>query len=930
MYKKEHFLFAALAAILVLVIYTLTMAPTVTFWDAGEFIAASYCLGVPHPPGTPLFVLMGRVLATLPLPLEIAERLNFVSVLSGSLGAFLLFLIAVKILETMVGDCQKPGARLVVNGGAFICAVIPPFLFTVWSNSTEFEVYSVATATIVFCGWLMVYMGSLKDSRKIKNILLLAIYIVSLSIANHLIVLLVTPAVIIYTLLHDRKNWKYWCSILGCFLGLYLMVMKGLDLTAIADRLSGKNFGDSGLFVAGFRIMAAMLDIFFNIVKYVGSWSKFLFGLAVAASSLYWARKHKALGFFGVALGLFLLGFSVHLYLLIRSGLNPALNEGQPETLKAFWAVIGRDQYGSAYGLLPRQAWQMIVSEKMKLAGNPVYNPQSIEISSIKDLVENIIVFFRYNIPFYTKYFGWQFGNQGWTLLFLALGIFGAAEHAKHEKKSFYFWLVVFLITGLILNTYMNFKLGFSQAGDIYQDRGLHEVRERDYFFIVSFAFFGLWSGLGLAAVLNRLRLAFAVDTAKPKLALPAFRILAAVVLLPGLIPLLANYQKVDRSGNFIPPDYARNMMNSLEPNAILFTNGDNDTFPLWYIQEVEGVRKDCRIVNLSLLNTKWYIKQLRDTEPKLPISLNDEKIDKLRAYMLSRNYKWEFGEMELAFKDSSVIDSKDQVILNLLRINNWRQPIYFTTSTPSHNRCRLDSYLVQHGAVYKVYPRRNDIMAKEDSLNIVKILNTDLYLDVKDTRRLLDEVYKFRPFTCTVEEMDKEEQIALGPFDFSARILGRIYLDQGKIADAAECFSRTRQITGNRHQLDLLMVDLFTNLRQYEKAYAFLDSMVRDAGDRSPHRFMQMSQKALDKGDTDASLRFMELCTEHFPDYRDAYANIFLVHETAGDTQAAVGAIENYISKFPDDTVVAGELKRYRETGRIDLQKAFNIPAPQ
>ena len=210
MYKKEHFLFAALAFLLVLVIYTLTMAPTVTFWDSGEFIAASYCLGVPHPPGTPLFVLMGRVLATLPLPLEIAERLNFVSVLSGSLSAFLLFLIAVKILETVVENSQKPGARLVINGGAFISAVIPPFLFTVWSNSTEFEVYAVATATILFCGWLMIYMGSLQDSRKIKNILLLVIYIVSLSIANHLIVLLVAPAVIIYTLMHDRQNWKYW------------------------------------------------------------------------------------------------------------------------------------------------------------------------------------------------------------------------------------------------------------------------------------------------------------------------------------------------------------------------------------------------------------------------------------------------------------------------------------------------------------------------------------------------------------------------------------------------------------------------------------------------------------------------------------------------------------------------------------------------
>ena len=236
MYRKEHYVLAGLTFVFVLVFYVLTMAPTLTFWDAGEFIAASYTLGVPHPPGTPLFVLIGRVLAILPLPLETATLLNLASVLCGSLSGMLIFLIAVKILESIVGDTEKPGARLVINGGSFVCAIIPAFLFTVWSNSTEFEVYGIATATILLCSWLMIYMGSLKDSRRIKKILLLVIYLVSLSMANHLIVLLVSPAVIIYTLLHDRKNWKYWCSILGCFLGLYLMVMKGINLGAVAER----------------------------------------------------------------------------------------------------------------------------------------------------------------------------------------------------------------------------------------------------------------------------------------------------------------------------------------------------------------------------------------------------------------------------------------------------------------------------------------------------------------------------------------------------------------------------------------------------------------------------------------------------------------------------------------------------------------------
>ncbi|MEA2064315.1 MAG: DUF2723 domain-containing protein, partial [Gemmatimonadota bacterium] len=596
MYKKEHYLMAGLSFIFVMIVYVLTMAPTVTFWDAGEFLAASYTLGVPHPPGTPLFVLLGRVMATLPLPLTIAARLNFVSVLCGSFSALLIYLIAVKILETMVEDTGKAGARLVVTGGAFVCSIIPAFLITVWENSTEFEVYSIATATILFCAWLMVYMGTGEGSRHIKNILLLVIYIVSLSIANHMLVLLVSPAVIIYVLMHDRPHWKYWCSVLGSFFGLYILVMKGIDLSAVFTSLSEKGLGEGGLFVAVYRHLAAMLDILFGLPEYVGSWKSFFFGGLITVACVYWAHRRKALSFFSVALGLFLLGFSIHLYLLIRSGLNPPINEGQPDNFKAFWEVIGREQYGSAYGIIPRQAWALMTGKS--------------EVASIADLIGNLKVYFQYNMTFYTKYFGWQFGNTFLTLVFVALGVYGAVEHAIHERKSFFFWLTVFLMTGLVLNTYLNFKLGYKQALDLFPDRAIHEVRERDYFFIVSFVFFGMWSGLGLAAMVNRIRLAFQVDGPKPILGRPAFILMGVILLLPGFIPLAANYKSADRSGNYIAPNYARNIMNSLEPGGIIFTNGDNDTFPLWYIQEVEGVRKDCRVVNLSLLNAGWYIKQ--------------------------------------------------------------------------------------------------------------------------------------------------------------------------------------------------------------------------------------------------------------------------------------------------------------------------------
>ena len=266
MYKKEHFIFSIVTFCFVMVFYILTMAPTVTFWDAGEFIAASYTLGIPHPPGTPLFVIFGRVISLLPLPFPTAVRLNFLSVLCGAFGAALLYLMAVKILENWVEDKNKLSSRILVHGGAFVSGIIPAFLYTSWSNSTEAEVYATATATIILCAWLMFYMGSMTDQKHMKNILLLVIYIISLSIGNHLIVFLVTPAVVVYTLIHDRRNWRYWSSILGCFLGLYLLVLKGINNPAVAERLHQASSSNAGVLVALYRHIAAIFRCNFRLL----------------------------------------------------------------------------------------------------------------------------------------------------------------------------------------------------------------------------------------------------------------------------------------------------------------------------------------------------------------------------------------------------------------------------------------------------------------------------------------------------------------------------------------------------------------------------------------------------------------------------------------------------------------------------------------
>ncbi|MEA1996169.1 MAG: DUF2723 domain-containing protein, partial [Gemmatimonadota bacterium] len=815
MYRQEHWIAAGITFLSVMLVYLLTMAPTVTFWDAGEFIAASYTLGVPHPPGTPLFVILGRVVSVLPLPLSIAARLNFISVLCGSVGAALIYLIAVKIIQTWVQEEKSLSSRVLIHGGAVASAIVTSFMFTLWSNSTEFEVYAVATATMMLCAWLMIYMGSKNDPKRTRNIILLVVYLISLSIANHLIVLLVAPAVVVYTLMFDRSKWRYWSSVLGCFTGTYLLVIKGLDLGAVAMRLNEAASPGSGLLVASYRHLAALLDVLFGFYHYIGSQPAFFLGVLITVCSVFWAYREKALSFFGAALGLFLLGFSIHIYLLIRAGLNPPINEGNPSTLSSFWAVIGREQYGSAYGIFPRQVWALITGKA--------------QMASVADLFENIKFFFKYNVSFYAKYFGWQYGNYMLTSVFFALGLTGAAKHYLSEKKSFFFWLTVFLITGPVLNTYMNFKLGFTQFTDIHPDPAIHEVRERDYFFIISFAFFGVWSGLGLAAIVDRLRRCrvFKLDSPKPALGQGAFAALAVLVFLLAFIPLYSNYSRADRSGNYIPPNYARNIMNSLEPGGIIFTNGDNDTFPLWYIQEVEHVRQDCRVINLSLLNTKWYIKQMRDMEPKTPISYSDEAIDKMMPFRLDRDMQYKLGELEVTYKKDSAMYVKDIILLDILRTNKWRKPVYFTTTVPVSNRSGLDPYLTMVGATYKVNPRKAVDIASEDSNLSALPSGNGIYLDIEKTHNLLYDVYTYETFYRKKKSGEDADIRLASHFVAPFAWLGHAYQQQGELGKAVDANLRARAFFEAPHQWDFSIALLYASNKQYNEAHAMMDSFI-------------------------------------------------------------------------------------------------------
>ncbi|HET6616713.1 MAG TPA: DUF2723 domain-containing protein, partial [Gemmatimonadota bacterium] len=551
--SRDRLIFAGLAFLLVFGTYVVTLAPTLTFWDAGEFIATSYSLGIPHPPGTPLFVLLGHVFGTLPMGIGFAAKTNLMSALVSSIGAFFYFLVLAQIIgriDLRQGwDLPRPLIHVASLGAVCLAA----WGLTQWYNSTETEVYTVALMTIALVTFLVFYWADHLTEGKDWNLILLVIFLMGLSIGNHLMALLVMPAVVVYV------TWVAWplyrgyvLSLLVGALGLYLVVMKGISVDGL---IGGGQIVNPG----------AML-----------------IGILVLAAGVWWMHREGALVFFLAAVAVFVAGASVILFLKIRAGLDPAINEANPQSWRELLAVLARKQYDV----------------------RPIF-PRSVD-------------FIRYQIPLYFDYlFGRigpfqsmvsaQFGFPGLSILVFLLAIAGSAYHFLSDRKTWLYFLLVWGMTSLGLIFYLNFPLGNTQALDV---TGVaREVRERDYFFVVSFGFVGMWAGVGLFALLGEVW---------DRAGRPAMRgawmaaSAAALLLIPAVVFAL-NHEEADRSGNWIPRDFAYNLLQSVEPWGILFTNGDNDTFPLWYLQEVEGVRRDVSIVNLALLNTTWYLEQLNE-----------------------------------------------------------------------------------------------------------------------------------------------------------------------------------------------------------------------------------------------------------------------------------------------------------------------------
>ena len=706
-YININRLIAFFIFLLTFVVYFDTMAPTVSYWDCGEFIAVSHTLGVPHPPGSPFFLLLGRIFSMLPFSDDIAFRVNIISPLVSALAVMLLYLSIVKVVTHWRGEIKNISDSLIVFGGGVSGALAFAFTDSHWFNAVEAEVYAFSTFFTAIVVWLILLWNEKADQKGHERYLLIIAYMIGLATGLHLLNLLAIPFITLIIYFRKYKvEWKtFGINVLitaVIFFVIHNGIIKGLPKMA-----------------AGFLGVWGTAFLIFSI-----------FGLMV------WAilNKQHLISFAATSVVLVLLGYSTYTMIFIRSNQDPTIDENDPETVEAMISYLEREQYGSV-GQFPRRFKGL--RQMYEVVGPPSSNGEysSRQKSQYRkiDMNKQWDFFWNYQIKkMYNRYFLWQFAGRGpstesgvtamgansredgvhWSQfglpLALIIGLIGMFYHGSKDQRMSFSVMSLFLLTGYAIIIYLN------------QDDP--QPRERDYSYVGSFFAFSIWIGAGVSAIGEFIEKKIGETNLRNRLL--SIMLVLVIAFMPGVM-MSVNYHSHDRSGNYVAWDYSYNILQSVGPNGILFTNGDNDTFPLWYLQEVENIRKDVAVVNLSLLNTPWYIKQWKEARPENTkfINLSDNQVDAIT----SRLQRWEEKKVQVPVNNDPKNDQgyiewnlkptfagqalrvQDIMILRIIKDANWKVPIYFAVTVSQSNRIGLDSYLDMQGLTFQLKSHKTD-----------------------------------------------------------------------------------------------------------------------------------------------------------------------------------------------------------------------------
>ena len=693
--KKIHYFLGGAILLISTLVYALTTSKTTAFWDAGEFIPAILELGVPHPPGNPFYVLFGKFFTLFGLWVSPAYMANLYSSVLAGFAVLFTYLFSVKFARMVYKDITD---SWYIYGVGVFASLLVAFSNSFWINAIEAEVYAGNSFFINLIVWLTMVWAEKSEDLDNQNTLIFIFFLFFLGFSFHQTALQIVPAVM--------------------FVALFSQIRPHLNNSSFWIK--------SSLYFVGFLAIFGILTPIGNSFGYP-SLSKFVFlGISVFVLHHYLKKKVSTRVWLLTILFIFL-GFSVHLLLIFRANNQPYINESNPYNFQNFMDFLLRKQYGGSNFLRRNSPF----TYQMNFHFYRYFTQQFFYPDFFAKLL---------SIPVKTA------SLLSNTLLF-SLGILGMVFHYRGRKTSFIWFASFFLISSLGMIFVMNLSD--------------HEVRNRMYFFVAAYNFWAVWMGFGLVAIARYFE-GFAKSIGRA--------VLVLLLLFP-TINYLSFYEIHDRSKNYTPIEYAMGFLNSVEANAILFTNGDNDTFPLWYAQSVfdpyakeftpessgqvepdeltktrleetreqkatqrKGIRGDVAIVNLSLINTPWYIRQLRDKDGVI-FGWSDQEIDRLTPIALDSDRFFKFYDkygklvMSLKMEKGRVLYVRDFAILQIVKNNFGKRPIYFASTTPENYL--FSDYWKSEGFVYRLVADKNDdFNLKRTIENLENVVVTKSYED--------------------------------------------------------------------------------------------------------------------------------------------------------------------------------------------------------
>ena len=836
-YKKWNNILGWLVWAIASVVYLSTMESTTSFWDCGEFIATAYRLEVGHPPGAPLFMLIGRFFTMFTSAENAALAVNTLSALSSSFTILFLFwsiTAIVKKLALKSGELTQ-GKTMAILGAALVGSLAYTFSDSFWFSAVEGEVYAMSSLFTAVVFWAILKWDAVSGESHSTRWMVLIAYLMGLSIGVHLLNLLAIPAMVFLFYFKNKE-----LSIKSFFIAMgYSVLILGVVQFGI---------------IPGTYKIGSMFELLFvnsfGLPFHSGLIFYFVLLTAVVSYALYITQKKGKVVWNTIILcfTVILIGYSTYAVIMLRSAANPPMDENNPENAFSLMSYLAREQYGSAPFLTGQFFNTPLDAREPYKAGKPVYfqnrethkyeitnkgeknepnydsntsgfmprmwSSQGHHIEAYKSwsdfkgkrvkagngetiliptFGENLAFLFNYQWGhLYWRYFMWNFvgrqndiqsqgefingswlsgidfidsarlgdqtkistlakNNPGRNVYFflpLILGLIGLVYQFMKDPKD---WLVLgllFFFTGMAIN--------FTNPPPL-------QPRERDYAYVGSFYVFAIWIAVGVYALYEML-------SKKMPQVMSAVVVTMASLLAAPVLMGSQNWDDHNRHGRYTARDFAKNYLNSCAPNAILFTNGDNDTFPLWYVQEVEGYRTDVRVVNLSLLNTDWYIEQMRrkawdadgipqklpdykirqgtndylpiydrgiegfiDVDEAIDFVLDDSPKSKVTVgsgkqvdYFPTKNFSLKVDKATVlangtvsADRADRVLDKldwtieknyimkNDLIILDILAANDWKRPVYFAITTGNEAYIGLTPYFQLEGLAYRLVPFR-------------------------------------------------------------------------------------------------------------------------------------------------------------------------------------------------------------------------------